>query len=117
MACAAGFGAGSACAPGSTTGIGRSLFGSGFVLSGPGIRRGRSASAPSIVDVAPTVLAAAGVSIPTDMDGTVLGDLFEVPPAVSYASPLGPTASDAEGLSDDDERAVTERLRALGYMT
>jgi predicted AlkP superfamily phosphohydrolase/phosphomutase len=88
-----------------------------LVLSGPGVRRGTSASPPSIVDVAPTVLAALGVPIPTDMDGTVLRDLFEVPPAVDYTSPLGPAAPNAEALSDEDERAVTERLRALGYMT
>jgi hypothetical protein len=67
--------------------------------------------------VAPTVLAAAGVPIPTDMDGAVLSDLFETPPPVAYSTPLGPTAADGHGLSDDDERAVTERLRALGYMT
>jgi hypothetical protein len=56
--------------------------------------------------------------VPTDMDGRVLTELFATPPAVEYVDPLGPLdGTPGDTLSDDDERAVTERLRALGYMT
>ena len=41
-----------------------------FILYGPDVPPGRSLSAYSTYDIAPTVLETAGVSIPADMDGS-----------------------------------------------
>src|SRR5205814_7789695 len=57
-----------------------------LLAAGPGIRHTRLADDPAIVDLAPTVLAAAGVSVPDDMDGRVLNELVTTPPAVAYTA-------------------------------
>ncbi len=87
-----------------------------LMAAGPGIRRGRLETAAALIDLAPTVLAAAGVGIPDDMDDRVLEELFETPPAVRRVAPVAPTAAGDAGLSADEEGAVAERLRALGYL-
>jgi len=54
-----------------------------LVISGPGVRRGVVTDHPArLVDIAPTILALMG-AVPTGMDGNVLGDAFDVPPAGS----------------------------------
>src|SRR5207249_4903147 len=58
-----------------------------LMAAGPGIRHARLDDPPAIVDLAPTVLAAAGVAVPDDMDGRVLGELFTTSPAVTYTEP------------------------------
>ena len=45
-----------------------------FVVSGPGARQGAEIREATVFDVAPTVLALAGVPIPTNLDGRVLSD-------------------------------------------
>jgi predicted AlkP superfamily phosphohydrolase/phosphomutase len=87
-----------------------------LIVAGPGVRPGRLDAAAAIVDVAPTLLAAAGVPVPDDMDGRVLADLFVDPPAVTYARATERTGGDDGTLSDAEESQVTERLRALGYL-
>ena len=44
-----------------------------FILSGPGIRQGVRLPDVRLVDVAPTLLAAAGLPVPPGLDGRVLG--------------------------------------------
>jgi arylsulfatase A-like enzyme len=67
------------------------------------------AGAASIEDLAPTVLAALGVAAPP-MDGT---SLFNPPPSSGDGTPYSPLATP---YSPQQERAVEERLRALGYL-
>jgi predicted AlkP superfamily phosphohydrolase/phosphomutase len=94
----------------------------GIILAvGRGVREGRELSRCSIVDVAPTVLAAMGLAIPDDMDGVPVQEAFEgrlaapdrsntpqVPDSVS------PTVSSA--YSEREEQEILERLRHLGYL-
>jgi predicted AlkP superfamily phosphohydrolase/phosphomutase len=87
------------------------------IASGPGIRRQRLETAPRIVDLAPTLLAAAGVPVPDDMDGRPLAELFVAPLDVRAAAALGPTDDTSGTLSADEEAGVVDRLRALGYLT
>jgi predicted AlkP superfamily phosphohydrolase/phosphomutase len=87
-----------------------------LVAAGPGIRAGRVARA-GIVDLAPTVLSVAGVPLPDDMDGRVLTELFERPPAVTYERAAAPVAEDDAVLSEHEEAQLADRLRALGYLT
>src|SRR5262249_26108661 len=53
-----------------------------LLVSGPGTRQGALPEGADMVDVAPTVLAALGLPVPTDMEGQVLARCFLDPPAV-----------------------------------
>jgi predicted AlkP superfamily phosphohydrolase/phosphomutase len=92
-------------------------------VHGPGILRAHELQGASIMDVAPTVLALTGVPIPGNLDGQVLRDamsealLEEV--AITYAPGKEP---DRDGhlpfkMADEDEEAVRDRLRGMGYVT
>lgn len=84
---------------------------------GDGIRAGRLARETSLVDLAPTILAAAGVPVPDDMDGRVLDELFLTAPSVTRVAGTHRAAGhDDGGLTADEEAEVVERLRSLGYM-
>ena len=72
-------------------------------------------------DVAPTVLYALGVPVPTDMDGKVLVEAFSADhlrdePVVREDVQAKPVAK-ARSLSEEEEQIVTERLKALGYLS
>lgn len=87
-----------------------------LIVSGPGIRQQRLEGERAIVDIAPTILAASKVPIPDDMDGRVLNELFDDPPAVTWTAATGAGASRDAALSREEEQEVMERLRSLGYM-
>ena len=73
------------------------------------------AIAPSVIDIAPTVLAALGVPIPRAMNGKPLLTLFK-PGTVatpSYTNDYG--EYDSSNTTEDDP-AIAERLRQLGYI-
>ena len=48
-----------------------------FLFSGPGIRQGQHVDGVTIFDLAPTILHLMNVSIPEDMDGRVLKEIFK----------------------------------------
>lgn len=96
-----------------------------FVAFGPGIRRGVRLPMQRIVDVAPTLLASAGVPIPSDLDGAPLVEIFD--PAFLAEHPIqrgAPTlpiadlgkAAAAEEMDASSEEAILTRLKNLGYM-
>ncbi|HLK12033.1 MAG TPA: alkaline phosphatase family protein [Candidatus Binatia bacterium] len=87
-----------------------------LVAAGDGVRSGPLAAGADLVDLAPTVLATAGVPVPADMDGRVLTELFLEAPEVSYGPAAERAEREAEGLAADEEDEVSRRLRALGYM-
>jgi predicted AlkP superfamily phosphohydrolase/phosphomutase len=87
-----------------------------FIAAGDGVRPGRLARDISLVDLAPTILAAAGVPVPDDMDGRVLAEIFLVPPAVTRVAAAAPVTTADAALSAAEEAEVVERLRSLGYM-
>ena len=66
----------------------------------------------SILDVAPTILHALGCSIPEDMDGEPLLELFENERAVNKREPI--KQLDKQNRNLDDE--LSERLEDLGYL-
>jgi predicted AlkP superfamily phosphohydrolase/phosphomutase/Tfp pilus assembly protein PilF len=47
-----------------------------IVLAGPGVVRGTQLTTPRVFDIAPTLLAAAGVPVPPDMEGRTLDEAF-----------------------------------------
>lgn len=91
-----------------------------FLAAGPGVRPGDLASPAGIADVAPTVLWLLGQTIPEDMDGRALREVFDITPSPRTACPADPTAIQSGGhrpddsLEDDEE--IRERLRGLGYV-
>ena len=95
----------------------------GIILAqGPHIRRNALIEGAGIIDVAPTVLYALGMSIPSDMDGVPLSELFEdaytQQTATTYTGErkIEDVASDEYGYSEEEEESVRLKLEALGYL-
>jgi hypothetical protein len=94
-----------------------------FVAAGPGFLENARLEPGSVVDVAPTVLYAAGLPAAEDMDGRPALELFTdefrraVPPAsvASYEPETSRARWDAPVTSPVDDQ-ILERLRALGYI-
>jgi len=90
------------------------------VLSGQGIKSGAALQDAKITDLAPTILYAMGLPIPSDMDGRVLSEAF-APEYLSaapirYTDDLSQRATGEDQYSPEDEAEIKERLRGLGYV-
>ncbi len=95
----------------------------GIILAqGPHIRRDARVEGANIIDVAPTILYALGMPIPSDMDGKPLTDFFEdthtQQTAASYTDErnVEDVATDEYGYSEEEEESVRLKLEALGYL-
>jgi len=91
-----------------------------FVMQGPGVRRGAHIPPVRIYDFAPTILYRMGIPVPDDMDGQVIQAALEEEalsrsPVVLARVEAGRTEHEM-GYSEEDELAVKERLRDLGYL-
>jgi len=92
-----------------------------FMAMGSVIKKGEQISGAQIHDLAPTILYLLGQSIPDDMDGKILSEIFveeflkENPPAYDR-SRYGITDSETVTYSDEEEEKIAERLRTLGYL-
>ncbi len=97
-----------------------------FLAFGPGIRRGATLPPLQIADVAPTLLYSLGLSIPADFEGKLIEGAFEQthleaePPRTGPAATAPPSPDTAnggeDGMTEEDEAKVLERLRHLGYL-
>jgi predicted AlkP superfamily phosphohydrolase/phosphomutase len=90
-----------------------------LVASGPGIRPGHNISHASIMDIAPTTLYLAGVPIPVDVDGQVLGlfadsRLKERPP--SYEEVRYAQSAREVVFTPEEQDQLEAHLRSLGYL-
>jgi predicted AlkP superfamily phosphohydrolase/phosphomutase len=91
-----------------------------LIAHGEAFRKGREIHGAQLIDMAPTILHLLGQTIPEDMDGRVLEELFE--PAFLAQHPVELRAaeeSDGEqgaGYTDEEAAVVEERLKALGYI-
>jgi predicted AlkP superfamily phosphohydrolase/phosphomutase len=95
-----------------------------FLLRGNHVAKNREIEGASILDLAPTALYLLGVPIPRTMDGQVLPAAFEE----GYVSSHPPIYVDDEtgetdgllsaktGYTDQEARAVQDRLKGLGYL-
>ena len=74
-----------------------------------------------MTDITPTLLYMAGLKVPEDLDGRVLVDGFGPEHLgshpVEHVAPLasGPR-EDASPYSEEEESAIEESLRGLGYL-
>lgn len=82
-----------------------------FVANGPDFDDHGEIESISILDIAPTLLAAVGSDIPTDMQGSVL-PIFETEPSWDTREPIAVSEKGEQNRSDQ----VTDRLKQLGYM-
>lgn len=96
-----------------------------FIAKGPGIRSGAEIEEISLVDIAPLLLHSLGLGVPEDMAGRLPAAIYE--PGVLEANPVkfAPAspepeplvgAADALELEPEEQAALVERLRALGYV-
>jgi predicted AlkP superfamily phosphohydrolase/phosphomutase len=91
-----------------------------MIANGNGIKPGSILDGSRIYDMAPTLLYLADQSVPDDMDGRVLTDMF----SADYVSthPIQSSATDEERqitgveYSDEENADVLERLKSLGYV-
>jgi hypothetical protein len=95
-----------------------------FMACGPGIRRAAEVEELSIVDVAPLLLHRLGLPVPDDMAGRLPTEVLDAdelerhPPRRARAAAGAAPAFESAPfeLEPDEEVAVLERLRALGYV-
>ena len=92
-----------------------------LVWCSPHTPAGSAPEGASLQDMAPTLLYAAGVSVPAGLDGRVLEELFA--PDFRAARPVQFHEATSEGLprersaySEAEEAVIEDRLRDLGYM-
>lgn len=88
-----------------------------LLAAGPGIGAGRKVNA-EISQVMPTVLALLKCAIPADVDGRVIAELF-TPEFQSKLNPVFREPRERGALpvyTPEEEAAVKERLRDLGYL-
>ncbi len=88
-----------------------------LVATGPGIAAGRKVKA-HIVDCAPTILAMLGLRIPSDMEGSVITDMFDRALTIEteQAQRVEPSSDTGEVFSAEEMKQVTDRLADLGYL-
>ncbi|MFH1538796.1 MAG: alkaline phosphatase family protein [bacterium] len=90
------------------------------IISGPGVRSGARLPDSDIADIAPTLLHLAGASVPSHMQGRVIAAAFEKEPEVKlfdYDASREKGKADSTGVyTKEEEKAVKDHLRRLGYM-
>ncbi|MGH7789050.1 MAG: alkaline phosphatase family protein [Candidatus Binatia bacterium] len=88
-------------------------------LYGNQVKARRRLDQPTLLDVAPTVLALTGIAPARDMPGRVLSEALDAPPMARQVASFeggAPVAGTAGGGDPSVDPAILERLRALGYL-
>ena len=88
-----------------------------LAMAGPRIARGFDLDEAHIRDIAPTLLALTGTSIPPGLDGELLESTLHQSVAWSMGAAEAPTPTgETVQWSDEDDARVREELRGLGYL-
>jgi predicted AlkP superfamily phosphohydrolase/phosphomutase len=92
-----------------------------LAVRGAGIRPGETVTGARIIDMAPTILHFLGQSVPDDMDGRVLTEIFDEEflrrRPVSRGAAAGSAESDEpDTYSDEEAEMIKKRLQDLGYV-
>jgi predicted AlkP superfamily phosphohydrolase/phosphomutase len=91
-----------------------------LVAAGPDIRAARGESRPSVCDLVPTILHAAGLAVPSGLDGSVIEEALAAPGATNVVLPAETgslvSESTSPALSSDEEKLIEDKLRGLGYL-
>ena len=89
-----------------------------LVASGPGVKTRGQVESVQIVDLAPTILATFGLPVPSDMDGRVLRDYFQMLPNSPLTTQviLDSTSDERKAPHSQETAEILRRkLRTLGY--
>lgn len=86
-----------------------------FLLHGPSVTPGQTLEA-DILDLAPTFLWLLDQPVPSNMDGRVLTECFTVDHPVRKVKAETEEPTTSGGLTDEDEEAIKDTLRGLGYI-
>jgi predicted AlkP superfamily phosphohydrolase/phosphomutase len=92
-----------------------------LIMQGPGILPGAALADASIADIAPTVLYAMGLAVPSHMDGRPLQAAFSAEFAKRHSlcyekEVAGGADPSPSGYTPEEEELVHQRLRDLGYI-
>ena len=89
-----------------------------LIMHGKQVASEEPSAEVSIMDVAPTILHALGIDIPSDIDGRVLFEAFEDEAELKAREPRYQGSSQVSPIAYEggDDLAVEERLRGLGYI-
>jgi predicted AlkP superfamily phosphohydrolase/phosphomutase/tetratricopeptide (TPR) repeat protein len=93
-----------------------------FCMKGPHIRKDERIYGANLLDITPTILTLFGLPVGEDMDGRVLMQAFEHPPAIetvpSWETERGECGMHPSELRMEPEsaKAVLDQLVALGYI-
>jgi len=92
-----------------------------LIMNGPSVRQGGRIEGASIYDLAPTILHAMGLPIPSDMDGQILAQAY----VDGYLAAFPPQTTQVEGRDEgmagidytaEGEKEILDRLEGLGYL-
>lgn len=91
------------------------------IASGKAIKTGYRIEGATLVDIAPTALYLLDLPIPANMDGRMLGGMFEEDWLEAHPIKLSERASEMpvpeeEKMSSEEMEMVKKRLRSLGYL-
>jgi predicted AlkP superfamily phosphohydrolase/phosphomutase len=89
-----------------------------LIAAGENIRKQSEITNARLLDMAPTILACLGVPIPSQMDGSVLQEMFDKTVQLEYKNETSPATSEEKQhlYSDTDVEQIESRLRDLGYL-
>jgi predicted AlkP superfamily phosphohydrolase/phosphomutase len=94
-----------------------------LIVNGPNVQPGSILQGASIYDIAPTVLHAMGLPVPSDMDGHVLEGAFVDGYLAAFPVHIadkgsGSTAGESPAVdyTAEGEKEIVERLKGLGYL-
>ncbi len=90
-----------------------------LICQGKNIREAQQLRAeytPQVYDLVPTILHLAGLPVPKGLDGCVIEELCADAAVIKFAETVNQLAGANENLSEDEEKLIEEKLRALGYM-
>jgi predicted AlkP superfamily phosphohydrolase/phosphomutase len=91
-----------------------------FIAAGASVRPRRGTSPLDVVDVVPTSLHLAALPVPQGLDGRVAHELMTeqaaARPVALTAGSGGPDTTDEYPFSPEEEAAIEESLRGLGYL-
>ena len=85
-------------------------------LKGEGVKTTLPKFSPYLIDMAPTVLHALGLPVPTDMDGRVLEEIFSSPRKIQYEEVDNAVTHERVQYLESEAEMIEQRLRDLGYV-
>ncbi|KPL08180.1 hypothetical protein AMJ86_01610 [bacterium SM23_57] len=89
-----------------------------LLIAGNGIKQGETITNASVKDITPTILTMFGLPVGRDMDGRVLTEIFntEDVPGTWVNTYDTDVREPGRGAPSQIDKAINERLRALGYV-